>query len=82
MFPATNEQVTANRWMRIVVVSAILAALLPFPGCDNQKAPPAPQSNSRPGVEVHTPNVDVKANKQGTSVRTPGADIDVQKKQP
>ena len=69
--------------MRVLAFSVILAALLPFSGCDqNQKTPPVPPSNNRPGVEVHAPYVDVKSDKEGTSVRAPGADIHVQKKQP
>ena len=70
--------------MRVIAFSAILASLLPFSGCDqNPKTPPTPsQPNNRPGVEVHTPNVDVKSDKEGTSVRTPGVDIQLEKKQP
>ncbi len=76
--------------MRIVPFLIILDVLLPFSGCDtNQKTPPAlpsdapaSQPKNRSGVEVHTPNVDVKSDKNGTRVRTPGLDVDVQKKQP
>jgi hypothetical protein len=67
--------------MRALAFTAILAALLPFAGCDqNQKVPPPPPPNNRPAVEVQAPNVDVKTGKEGTSVKTPGADVEVQKK--
>jgi len=69
--------------MRVFASSTILVALLPFSGCDqNHEPPPAPPPNNRPSVEVHTPNVDVNSDKEGTRVRTPGADVHVEKKQP
>jgi len=76
--------------MRIFTLSAFVTTLLLFSGCDqNQSTPSTPASNqptsssgNRPGVEIHTPNVDVNSNKEGTSVRTPGANVDIQKKQP
>jgi hypothetical protein len=70
--------------MRVFAFSAILAVLVPFSGCENQPTPPAspPATDNRPSAEVHTRNVDVHSDRDGTRVRTPGADVQVEKKQP
>ena len=75
--------------MRLFASSAMLFGMLLFAGCDqSHDAPPAPAPTtapapiSRPGVEMHAPNVDVKTNDSGTTVRAPGADVHVEKQPP
>ena len=74
--------------MRVSTFSGILAVLLLFSGCNQREnTPSTPASNrpasssgDRPGVDVHTPNVDVRSDKEGTSVKAPGAEVHVEKK--
>ncbi len=69
--------------MKVIVFSVIAAALLLFLGCEqSHDAPPPPSDNHRPGVEVHTPNVDVKTNEEGTTVKAPDTNVRVEKKEP
>jgi hypothetical protein len=56
--------------MRVLASAVVVLAALALAGCEGEKK----------GVEVHTPNVDVKAGPDGATVTTPKTDVDVEKK--
>ena len=56
--------------MRVLAAAMVACAALALVGCESEKK----------GVEVHAPNVDVKADKDGVNVTTPNTNVDVDKK--